>query len=214
MTVSDRLELEAVDPVIVATTEEFGAQAGDTIDTVTRNEVITGTNVIYAGSNTSRAALDSSDVLTPTLVDQAFTFLKKMSGINIRIKIAKVPDGKDPDEYIKHNGAVSFRNVVNSAKDVDDYLFSRAYDDNCEENGKLDTYKFQEDVIKYGSWLHDDLKREKMATNAASYLGANSQTVLNRMNDLMESEENRQYEQDLRQKRRLEEEDLKIYKNQ
>lgn len=82
-TISDRLELEAVDPVIVATTEEFGAQAGDTIDTVTRNEVITGTNVIYAGSNTSRSALDSSDVLTPTLVDQAFTFLKKMKAPKI-----------------------------------------------------------------------------------------------------------------------------------
>lgn len=136
------------------------------------------------------------------------TFLKKMNGINIRIKIAKVPDGKDPDEYIKHNGAASFRGVVNGAKDVDDYLFSRAYDDNCDEHGKLDTYKFQDDVIMYGSWLHDDLKREKMATNAASYLGANSQTVLNRMNDLMQSEENRQYEQNLRQKKRLEEADL------
>ena len=142
-------------------------------------------------------------------VRMMLAFLKKMSGIKIRIKIAAVPDGKDPDEYIKHNGADSFRAVVNAAKDVDDYLFSRAFDDSCDENGKLDTYKFQDDVITYGSWLFDDLKREKMATNAASYLGANAQTVLNRMNDLMESEENRQYEMNLRAQKRAEQEDLK-----
>ena len=78
-TVSDRLELEAVDPIITAVTEEHGAQAGDTADTLIRNEVMSGTNVIYAGSNiTSRKALQKTDILTPTLVDQAATFLKKM----------------------------------------------------------------------------------------------------------------------------------------
>ncbi len=82
-TISDRLELEAVDPIIVNVTEEHGAQAGDTIDTVTRNEVITGTNVIYAGGKTSRGALGASDKLTATLVDQAATFLKKMKAPTI-----------------------------------------------------------------------------------------------------------------------------------
>ena len=77
-TISDRLELEAVDPIIVGVTEEHGAQAGDTLDVITRNEVITGTNVIYAGGKTSRNALTSADVVTATLVNQAFTFLKKM----------------------------------------------------------------------------------------------------------------------------------------
>lgn len=77
-TISDRLELEAVDPIIVAATEEFGAQAGDTLDTVTRNEVITGTNVIYAGGESYRYNLEATDTLDATLVDQAVTFLKKM----------------------------------------------------------------------------------------------------------------------------------------
>ena len=112
-------------------------------------------------------------------------YLKKMSGMKIRIRIACVPDGKDPDEYIKNNGAESFRAVVRNAKDLDDYLMGRAYDDNCDSSGKLDLYKYQEDIIRYGSWVTDDLKREKMASNAASYLGANYMTVLNRMNDMM-----------------------------
>ena len=77
-TISDRLELEAVDPIIMLATEEHGAQAGDTIDTVTRNEVIAGTNVIYAGGKTSRDALTKDDKISATLVNQAATFLKKM----------------------------------------------------------------------------------------------------------------------------------------
>lgn len=114
-------------------------------------------------------------------------FLKKMSGLKIRIKIAYVPDGKDPDEYIRNNGKDSFATVVANAKDVDDYLFERAYNDNCDEDGKLDQYKYQDDIILYGSWIQDELRREKMATNAAVYLGANYKTVLNRMNEVMNS---------------------------
>lgn len=82
-TISDRLELEAVDPVIQAVTEEHGAQAGDTLEVITRNEVITGTNVILAGGRDYRYELASTDKLTPTLVDQAFTSLKKMKAPTI-----------------------------------------------------------------------------------------------------------------------------------
>ncbi|MCR4841650.1 MAG: N4-gp56 family major capsid protein [Eubacterium sp.] len=78
-TISDRLELEAVDDVILGATEEHGAQAGETLDTVTRNEVITGTNVIYGGDNvTSRSALTADDTITTTLVNKCATALKKM----------------------------------------------------------------------------------------------------------------------------------------
>ena len=82
-TVSDRLELEAVDPIIVAVTEEHGAQAGDTLDTITRNELMTGKHVIYAGNKTSRAQLGKADVITPTLINRAVTHLKKMKAPTI-----------------------------------------------------------------------------------------------------------------------------------
>lgn len=89
-TVSDLLQLEAVDPVIAAVTEEHGAQAGDTLDTITRNELITGTNVIFGGGKTSRANLTASDILTPTLVNQAYTFLKKMKTPTINGKYISI----------------------------------------------------------------------------------------------------------------------------
>lgn len=131
------------------------------------------------------------------------SYLKKMTGLKIRIKIAAVPDGKDPDEYIKNNGAQSFQNVVKNAKDVDDYLFDRAYNDNCDENGVLDQYRFQEDIISYASIIHDELKREKMSTNAATYLGVNYQSLLNRINDVRTSSIT---QQELNDKRSIERE--------
>lgn len=79
--VSDRLSVEAVDPIVSMITEEHGAQAGDTLDALCRNEIVAGTNVLYAPNGdtevTSRADITKSCKMTPTLVDKAVTILKK-----------------------------------------------------------------------------------------------------------------------------------------
>ena len=77
VTVSDRLELEAYDDVIFGCTEEMGAAEGETYDTLTRNILVAGNSVAYAGGKTSRSALTEADVLTPELVAKAVTWLKK-----------------------------------------------------------------------------------------------------------------------------------------
>ena len=75
--VSDRLELEAYDDVIFGATEEMGAAEGETYDTLTRNILVAGNSVAYAGNKTSRSALTADDVLTPEVVAKAATWLKK-----------------------------------------------------------------------------------------------------------------------------------------
>jgi len=85
--ISDRLDLHAVDNVILGATEEMGAAGGETADTLVRNVLVTGTNVIYADT-LSGIAPDSTPVgryqmsadnnrLTPDMVNKAYTFLKK-----------------------------------------------------------------------------------------------------------------------------------------
>ncbi|MBE6685821.1 MAG: N4-gp56 family major capsid protein [Ruminococcaceae bacterium] len=84
-TVSDMLDLTAVDDVILSCTEEHGTQAGLTLDTLTRNEICKGTNVSFAPRNVDgvevpvslRYELDSSAKLTSTVVNKAVTKLKK-----------------------------------------------------------------------------------------------------------------------------------------
>lgn len=75
--VSDRLELESYDDVIFGATEEMGATSGETYDTLTRNILVGGNSVAYAGGKTSRSTLGNADVLTPALVNKAATWLKK-----------------------------------------------------------------------------------------------------------------------------------------
>ena len=75
--VTDRLELESYDDVIYGASEEMGAAEGETYDTLTRNVIIAGNSVAYAGGKTSRSTLTNTDVLTPKLVNQAATWLKK-----------------------------------------------------------------------------------------------------------------------------------------
>ena len=87
-TVSDMLDLTAIDDVVLEITDRHGNNMGLTLDTVTRNEIQQGNQVIYApvlnadGSQTpvtSRTALTSQCKMTSELVAKAATQLKKMN---------------------------------------------------------------------------------------------------------------------------------------
>ncbi len=89
---TDVLDLTAIDPVIVEATALCGNQGGQTMDTVVRNVMNSGTNVFYApkraadGTETeveSRADLDETCVLTCDLVDQVVAFLKAQNAPKI-----------------------------------------------------------------------------------------------------------------------------------
>ena len=120
-------------------------------------------------------------------------YLNKLTGINIRIKIAKVPDGKDPDEFIRENGADKFREVVRNALYVEDYLLFRAKNDNTDpETGELDRGKYQEDICLYGSWMNDEIKISRIAGVAAPLLGATQQAVISQIMRVRQIEDKKQ----------------------
>ncbi len=88
---TDLLELTAVDNTIVEATKQLAAQAGLTMDTVVRNEIVGGTNVLYCPkvvdgvetAITSRSALDSSCLLRVKDVFKAAAELKAMNAPKI-----------------------------------------------------------------------------------------------------------------------------------
>lgn len=73
---SDVLMLTAIDNNMVQATKLLGAQAGQTLDTVTREVLAAGTNVVYSGDKTSRAALTATDKLTIDDIRKAVRMLK------------------------------------------------------------------------------------------------------------------------------------------
>lgn len=81
---SDILLLTAIDNNLVQATKLLGSQAGRTLDTITREELCGGTNVIYGGGVTARHLLSGgeesdNDYLTVDLVKRGVRFLKLMN---------------------------------------------------------------------------------------------------------------------------------------
>ncbi len=78
VTVSDMLDLTAIDNNILEATVILGDQAGRTLDTVTREVINAGTNVQYGeGNTTCRSEITSEDIMTVAAVKKAVNTLKK-----------------------------------------------------------------------------------------------------------------------------------------
>ena len=73
---SDILLLTAIDNNLVEATKLLGNQAGETLDTVTREVISGGTNVQYSGGKSARNALTAEDKLTVDDCFKAARFLK------------------------------------------------------------------------------------------------------------------------------------------
>lgn len=83
VTISDMLMLSAIDNTLVETTKLLGAQAGATLDTITREVLNGGTNVMYAGGKAARDALDANSKLTVDDIYKAARFLKTQNAPKI-----------------------------------------------------------------------------------------------------------------------------------
>ena len=90
--VTDTLELRAYDDVILGATEEMGASAAETQETLIRDALLVNTNVLYcdnitlatgavAGTPTACNGMEASDTVmsmfTPDMVSKAVTIMKK-----------------------------------------------------------------------------------------------------------------------------------------
>lgn len=75
ITVTDVVDYESKDPVLIEAAEILGDQAGDTLDQLTRDVLAAGTVVTYVGQS-SRGAITTSDLITATEVRKAVRTLK------------------------------------------------------------------------------------------------------------------------------------------
>ena len=98
VSVSDQLDLHAVDNVILGATEELSASAAESQDTLVRNELLTNPVLQFAPNvaagvetaNTTFATMDATAKITPTEVNRAATKLKKMKAPTINGKYVAV----------------------------------------------------------------------------------------------------------------------------
>lgn len=116
---SDLLKLTAIDNNQIEAMELLAGQAGRTLDTITREELSGGTNVIYAGGKSARHLLvggseteANNDYITVDLIKRAVRFLKVQHAQKINGDYASIihpdntydltndKDWKTPHEYV------------------------------------------------------------------------------------------------------------------
>lgn len=100
LTISDQLELHAIDDTLLGATEELGASAGETQDIAIRNVLAEGTNVMYAAvldnngnpasTPVGRYNMTTASRLTPDTVARAATLLQKLKAPKINGKYVAI----------------------------------------------------------------------------------------------------------------------------
>jgi N4-gp56 family major capsid protein len=88
ITISDILELTAIDRNLEQATKLLGSQAGRTLDTVTREVITAGTNIMYAPDSAgteilTRAAIKDDCLLTLDVIFKAAAKLREMNAVPI-----------------------------------------------------------------------------------------------------------------------------------
>ena len=111
VTISDMLELTAIDPALVRATKAIASQAGRSLDTITREVLNGGTTVQYANGVASRANVKATDVLTVADIRKAVRTLEaqdapKINGYyvgiihpNVKFDLMSDDEWRKPHEY-------------------------------------------------------------------------------------------------------------------
>jgi len=86
---SDRMDVTALDPVITQYSEIMGENAGESIETIVRDIVGAGTNILYAASRVSRITVAAGDKITALDLLKIRRLMKRA-----KVKKIKLPNGK------------------------------------------------------------------------------------------------------------------------
>ena len=76
VSITDEFDLNHIDNMTQAVSDRLNNQAKLSIDTVVRDQISAGMNVMYPGSVASRAAIGTSNVITYTMIKRAVRLLK------------------------------------------------------------------------------------------------------------------------------------------
>ncbi|MEH7480242.1 N4-gp56 family major capsid protein [Neobacillus drentensis] len=86
--ISEFLNLTGLDPVLTETAQLMGENAGESVDTLVRDMVTAGTNVVYANGKASRVLLAAADKITALDILKVRRTLRRN-----KVKQITLPDG-------------------------------------------------------------------------------------------------------------------------
>lgn len=118
--VSDILSLSAIDNVISSAVDQMAYNAAQSIDTVIRDVVVAGSNVLYASAATSRATVAASDIMSVREVRRAVRALKRQDAPTMQSGeyMAVVHPDVEYDLQGDSNWASAHQYVESGVKDI------------------------------------------------------------------------------------------------
>lgn len=117
-----------------------------------------------------KASLKTIELLRRELHDRE-------EGNRIQLKILTLPDGKDPDEYLRKQGGDAFRHQLGQAWDVLAYKLELARRDSRSETGEVDLDRYQSLAVRSLSEEENSILRERYAQNFAASIGLSPASV-------------------------------------
>ena len=168
--VSDVLEMRAVDDIILGATEEMGASAAETQETLIRDGLLVGTNVVYCdninGSTvtqpTAPAQMGASATngwakLTPDMVNRVVTKMKKARVPRINGKYVAVVhpsvayDLRSSDEWIEVHKYAATTQIFNG--EIGELHGCRFIEDSFAPVLGGSTYKNKDNTVTYATYF-------------------------------------------------------------
>ncbi len=100
----------------------------------------------------------------------------------ISARVLKIPDAKDPDEYVKRFGADSFRHILNNTANAVEFEFEKLKNglDLSAPSGKAD---FLKRAVTFIAQLHSETERMVYCSEAAGLTGQQTRTISELVNE-------------------------------
>ena len=102
--------------------------------------------------------------------DRSFKICEKYLGLktSVRLRVAVMPDGYDPDEYINTFGSESLKEIIDNSLYAIEYLINSKWNEATTPTSKM---SFMHDIQPYIISVHDKVTRNIMISHIASLLG-------------------------------------------
>lgn len=129
--ISDFIDMAGYDPLVQETVGLFGENAGESMDTIVKDVIAAGTNVVYANSRTARAEITGTDKITALDILKVRRTLRRG-----KVKQISVPGGgKGWVAFIHTDVATDLMqtdewkkaNVENGTKNFEDGIIGKLY---------------------------------------------------------------------------------------
>lgn len=148
VTITDVLDYESQDPVLMETAEILGDQAGDTLDQLTRDVINAGSNVYYSNSaHTLRTQVAAGEIITDTVIKKTVRLLKNNKARRIT-KMVNATTGYNTTPLNASYVGICHPNTTYDLKGISSFVPVEKYSNTSNlmegEVGKLDEVRFVE----------------------------------------------------------------------